>query len=365
MAVEREMAHLTDLTGVDNPQMTTNGSLLSHGQMDASSRTDSFIDAVLILFYMLIVVLGTTGNAVVIWTARFRLPLTVANVWLVNLAVADLVFSLSRVLSLLQKLFFHQWPFGGALCKLNGMLKYANMFCSVFLLSIISIDRAMCVWWPVLAKRHRTLAVARLVSAGLWLLSITLSTPYFAHRQALPGTDNLTKCSMEPMGQEGPKLALYALRFLCGFLIPFLVILGCYSLAALGLRRTRLARRSKPLKILACLVTAFFLSWAPYHCFLLAKMVNGKNQTVKTGLNLAKVLAYLNSCMNPLLYFCMGLGQRRWSRPNLVGVCRRALEEEGEIPMGPTGERVLEQSLAPPNQAGVLRGTLDVNMTRV
>ncbi|XP_061098158.1 formyl peptide receptor 2-like [Conger conger] len=314
-----------------------------------SSLADSITESVLIFFYVLIVSLGTAGNAAVVWTAGWRLPPTVTNVWLTNLAVADLAFSLSRVPSLLRVLVFRHWPFGGFLCKASGLLKYANMFCSVFLLSVISLDRAVCVCRPVLAKRFRSVPAARLVSVGVWLLAVGLSVPYCAHRWVQPGKNNLTSCSIEPReGSEGAKLGLYVLRFLCGFLLPFLVILGCYTVAALGLRRTRLVRRSRPLKILVCLVAAFFLCWAPYHCLLLAKLVNGKSQALTVGLNLAKGLAYLNSCVNPLLYFFMGLGPGRWMGQGLFGPCRRALEEDRE---GQAEDRGKGQSLVPSPRA--------------
>ncbi|KAG5842967.1 hypothetical protein ANANG_G00183430 [Anguilla anguilla] len=337
--------------------MATSSSLpspLPEAQLVKSSldTVDDAMDKVSIVLYTFTIILGVTGNAVVVWMGGFRLPQTVTNVWLVNLAVADLIFCLTRIISLVKKLFFDYWPFGVFLCKFNGFFKYANMFCSVFLLSTISVDRALCVWRPVLIKKRRTLHVARLVSVAVWVLSVTLSAPYFYYRTTYPNKDNLPKCSMEGKergGEASAMTALYVLRFLCGFLLPFLVILCCYTLAALGIRRTRLSRKSKPLKILACLVIAFFLCWAPYHCLLLAKMVNSKNRVVKIGLPLAKGLAYFNSSVNPLLYFFMGLDLRKRFRQSLAEVYRRALAE-GEGPTGQSDEGPVESS-APATQA--------------
>ncbi|XP_036372229.1 chemokine-like receptor 1 [Megalops cyprinoides] len=313
------------------------------------------MDKVLIVLYTLTIILGITGNSVVIWVAGFRLPSTVTSVWLVNLAVADLIFCLTRVVSLAKKLFFSYWPFGIFLCKFNGFFKYANMFCSVFLLSVISVDRALCVWRPVLTKQRRTLGAARLVSVGVWVASVTLSSPYFAFRQTYTSKNNLTKCSMEVKDREGDissSLALYILRFLCGFLLPFLVILCCYTLAAMGIRRTRLTRKRKPLKILASLVCAFFLCWAPYHCLLLVKMVNSKSQVVKIGLPLSKGIAYFNSCINPLLYFFMGLDFRRRFQQGLSEVYRNALAEvEGPTAQSDEGQEKTSASTTQAREA--------------
>lgn len=266
------------------------------------------------------------------------------NVWLVNLAVADLIFCFTRALSLVKKLFFSYWPYGVFLCKFNGFFKYANMFCSVFLLAVISLDRVLCIWQPFFAKRRRTLLAARAVALAVWMASILLSSPYFVYRR-VSVEKNLSKCSVGvDDGQSSTKMALYANRFLCGFLLPFVVILVCYVLAGVGIRRTRLSGKSRPLRILASLVTAFFLCWAPYHCLQMVKMVDEKNAVVKVLSPVASAMAYFNSCINPLLYFCMGLQVRGHFRQSLTAVYRRALEDNVDRQMTQSNERSLDDS---------------------
>ncbi|KAG5264433.1 hypothetical protein AALO_G00253740 [Alosa alosa] len=308
---------------------------------------DAITDNITIVLYTLTVVLGTFGNTVVIWVAGVRLRAKVTNVWLVNLAVADLIFCLTRAISLTKKLFFDHWPFGVFLCKFNGFFKYTNMFCSVFLLAVISLDRALCVWRPVFTKQRRTLFAARLISVLVWVLASGLSAPYFVYRQVYLGKNNLSKCSLEVKEKEGEEVAktvLYSIRFLCGFLLPFLVILVCYVLAAIGIRRTRLNRKSRPLRILAGLVCTFFVCWAPYHCLLLVKMMDSKSQAVKVGLTVAKGLAYFNSCINPVLYFCMGLTTRSRFQQTLSGVYRRALGDDGDGATSQSQEQTVDDS---------------------
>ncbi|XP_068431847.1 formyl peptide receptor 2-like [Clinocottus analis] len=304
---------------------------------------DAIMDHVSIVLYSLTVVIGITGNSMVIWVAGFKLKPKVTNVWLVNLAIADLIFCFTRVFSLAKKLFFDNWPFGVFLCKFNGFFKYGNMFCSVFLLAVISLDRALCIWQPVFTKRRRTLRAARVVAVCVWGAATAFSAPYFAYRQVYQ-KNNLTKCSLEvkEFNGSGTKTALYAIRFLCGFLLPFVVILICYVLAGIGIRRTRLVGKSRPLRILASLVVAFFVCWAPYHCLLLVKMVDSKNAVVKIWHPVARGVAYFNSCVNPLLYFCMGLDVRGRFRQSLAGVCRRALADDTDGQTTQSNERSLD-----------------------
>ncbi|KAM9339757.1 formyl peptide receptor 2-like [Symphorus nematophorus] len=321
------------------PKMSANG-------QETTVDINAIMDNVIIVFYTLTVVLGITGNSMVIWVAGFKLRPKVTNVWLVNLAIADLIFCFTRVFSLTKKLFFDHWPFGVFLCKFNGFFKYANMFCSVFLLAVISLDRALCIWQPVFAKRRRTLLAARVVAVCVWAAAIIFSTPYFVFRQVYL-KNNLTKCSVdskESQGDNNTKLALYSIRFLCGFMLPFIVILICYILAGIGIRRTRLSGKSRPLRILASLVIAFFLCWAPYHCLLLVKMVDNKNQVVKIWHPVASGIAYFNSCVNPLLYFCMGLEVRGRFRQSLAGVYKRALADDVDGQTTQSNERSLDDS---------------------
>lgn len=311
---------------------------------------DAIMDNVSIVLYSLTVLIGITGNSIVIWVAGFKLKPKVTNVWLVNLAIADLIFCFTRVFSLTKKLFFDHWPFGIFLCKFNGFFKYANMFCSVFLLAVISLDRALCVWRPVFTKHRRTVRAARVVAFCVWVLAVLLSTPYYITRHVYLGKNNLSKCSVDKKevaeGHNATKIAVYTIRFLCGFMLPFTVILVCYILAGIGIRRTRLSKKSRPLRILASLVIAFFLCWAPYHCLLLVKMVDSKNMVVKIWHPLAKGVAYFNSCVNPLLYFCMGLTMRGRFRQSLTGVYKRALDEDIDEPTSQSNNRSLDDSTA-------------------
>ncbi|XP_056598215.1 C3a anaphylatoxin chemotactic receptor-like [Triplophysa dalaica] len=282
--------------------------------------------------YIIIVLLGTTGNSVVIWVAGFRMKPNVTNVWLVNLAIADLIFCITQVTSLV-KVLVEYWPFGDFLCKLTGLFKYTNMFCSVFLLAVISVDRVLCVWRPVFTRKRRTLCAARVISSGVWFVATIFSSPYFVYREVYTDQNNLSQCSFKKTeeadeGSSG-KYVYFYIRFICGFLVPFLVIFTCYTLAAVGIRRTRLCGKSRPLRILALLVLAFFLCWAPYHILGLIKLKNESHPAVKLGWRMASNLAYFNSCVNPVLYFCMGLDLSQCCNQSLLAVFHRALTEEG------------------------------------
>ena len=240
------------------------------------------------------------------------------------------------------------------------------MFCSVFLLGVISLDRTLCIWQPIFAKRQRTFLAAKVVAVCVWLTAIIFSSPYFIYRQVYLGKNNLSKCSLEvkeaTKEDNSVKLALYSIRFICGFMLPFMVILICYILAGVGIQRTRFSGKSRPLRILALLVIAFFFCWGPYHCLLLVKMVNNKNPVLKIWQPVASGIAYFNSCVNPLLYFCMGLEVRGRFKQSLTGVYKRALADDVDGKSVQSNERSLDDSSGSKHTTIVAAG---MNQTRM
>lgn len=73
-------------------------------------------------------------------------------------------------------------------------------------------------------------------------------------------------------------------------------------------------------------------------------MVDSKSQVVKVGLPIAKGVAYFNSCVNPVLYFCMGLDMRQRFSQSLSGVYRRALADDWEGQTSQSQERSVDES---------------------
>ncbi|XP_037120051.1 C3a anaphylatoxin chemotactic receptor-like [Syngnathus acus] len=298
----------------------------SPGVASVQMSDDSDMDVVALIFNVLTVLLGLPGNGIVILVVGFRLKATVLNVWLVNLATADLIFCVTRIFSLVRVLFLNHWPFGLFMCRLKAFFKYTNMFCSVFMLAIISVDRAACVWLPVLTRRRRTVCAARLVTLGTWVGAVTLSWPFFHYRGILVCNKNLSSCILDDKIHTQVKTALYVVRFLCGFLIPFTVILACYILAGVGIRRTRLTAKTRPLRLMALLVCAFFMCWAPYHGLHILRLVDSRSLW-DVLMPTAKGLAFFHSCVNPFLYFFVGYKMKGWPKKCLPRVFKSAMDD--------------------------------------
>ncbi|XP_041799100.1 chemokine-like receptor 1 [Chelmon rostratus] len=303
-----------------------------------------------LIVYSLAFVFGVLGNGVVIWMTGFKMKKTVNTVWFLNLAVADFLFTAFLPLSVTYTAMDFHWPFGKFMCKLNSTISFLNMFSSVYILVVISVDRCVSVVWPVWAQNHRSVRKASGVSLGVWVLALILSAPYFIFRDTGPSynNDDIIVCFNNfafsddyttPSVIELRNFRLQAMtitRFLLGFVVPFTVIVSCYAVIIHRLRRNRTlaSQLGRTSKIIAAVITSFFLCWAPYHIMALIELVNEMathatlDHVTTIGVPIATSLAFINSCLNPLLYVFMGQDFKDKVRKSILNALETAFQDE-------------------------------------
>ncbi|XP_058995262.1 chemerin-like receptor 1 [Mustela lutreola] len=278
----------------------------------------------LVVVYSIICFLGILGNGLVIIIATFKMKKTVNTVWFLNLAVADFLFNVFLPIHIAYAALDYHWVFGTAMCKISNFLLIHNMYTSVFLLTVISFDRCVSVLLPVWSQNHRSERLAYVACMVIWVLAFFLSSPSLFFRDtahvhgkitcfnnfsqsAASSAPWPTHSRLDPVG-FGRHTVVTVTRFLCGFLVPVLVITACYFTIVCKLRRNRLAKTKKPFKIIVTIVTTFFLCWCPYHTLHLLELHHTAvpGSVFSLGLPLATAIAIANSCMNPILYVFMG-----------------------------------------------------------
>ncbi|XP_052003406.1 chemerin-like receptor 1 isoform X2 [Xyrauchen texanus] len=123
-----------------------------------NTELEKSLNIMSLIVYTLAFVLGVVGNGIVIWVAGFKMKRTVNTVWFLNLAVADFLFTAFLPLSVAYTAKGFHWPFGQFMCKFNSTLSFLNMFSSVYILVVISVDRCVSVACPIWAQNHRNLS---------------------------------------------------------------------------------------------------------------------------------------------------------------------------------------------------------------
>lgn len=109
----------------------------------------------LAVLYSVIFVLGLVGNLVALWVFFcVHSKRNSVRVFLINVAFADLLL----VVCLPFRIVYHSqgniWHLGPTLCKVVGNLFYMNMYISVTLLGLISVDRYLKIHHSTVAQRR-------------------------------------------------------------------------------------------------------------------------------------------------------------------------------------------------------------------
>lgn len=283
----------------------------------------------LLVVSVVIFLLGFCGNALVIWISGFKMKKTVNTTWYLSLAISDFVFCTFLPFSI-TNMAMEEWIFGRFMCKFASSIMFLNMFSSIFLLVVISIDRCVSVMFPVWAQNHRTVKKASVVVLVSWLLAIGLSFPSVIFRDVGSHMGRTICFNNYTLIQHSHKVVAVS-RFLAGFIVPFVVIIICYSIIILKLQTTRMTKNSKPFKIMSALVAAFFICWLPYHVFVLLELnhQNYDHSILMAGLKVGTSMAAANSFLNPVLYVFMGSDFKQKFKSSVLSKMENAMGEEG------------------------------------
>lgn len=308
---------------------TVNSSLGTHNQtmftsvFNSSCRFDEEFKYILLpVSYSLVFVFGFVLNATALWLFLRMRPWNPSTVYMFHLALSDFLY----VLSLPTLIYYYanrsHWPFGVAACKIVRFLFYANLYCSILLLTCISVHRYLGICHPIKALTRVKSRHAHLVCGMVWCVVTVCLIPNLIF-VTTSRRDNDTLChdtTNQDSFKEYVDYSSAVMVLLFG--IPFLVIVACYCLMARALcRPTRglcpsqqgAASRQKSIKLIIVVLVVFAVSFVPFHITrtlyytsrvlnLNCEVLNIVNFTYK----ITRPLASINSCVDPILYFLAG-----------------------------------------------------------
>uniref|UniRef100_I3KDB7 Leukotriene B4 receptor 2b n=1 Tax=Oreochromis niloticus TaxID=8128 RepID=I3KDB7_ORENI len=227
--------------------------------------------------HSLVFLLGVPGNLFVVWSilARCR-QRSVTTLLILNLACAD-GFLMALSIFFIILLALRTWIFGNAMCKIVFYLCNSNMYASVFLITLMSVNRLLAVVFPHTLYHLITRKVVRRVILGTWVLVIVMSIPSLVFRDVKEVTDemNQTTYLCAPNHTNIADVFEYAFQTVAGFIIPYAIIITSYVLILKRLRETRFQRNFRSEKLILAIVIMFGLFWLPYHVVNMIRVCKG------------------------------------------------------------------------------------------
>ncbi|XP_056385323.1 lysophosphatidic acid receptor 5 isoform X2 [Hyla sarda] len=272
----------------------------------------------LLVGYSLLMPLGVILNGLsLVVFLRWLRPLTVVSIFLCNLALSDLLFSLSLPL----RIYYYAnnyWPFGKFLCRLAGSIFHINMYGSCLFLFCINVDRYLAIVHPLRFRHLRRRKVARLTCLGVWLMIVSGSVPAaLAHdsNDCWDGEEWIPRCFEGLTSWNTSLMPLLLVAEVFGFLLPLVTVVyvSCHVFWELcrvsegGARRHR-----KTIRLLVLNLSIFLFCFVPYNATLVAygllraELVTdswNSKPLLKRILSVTVLLASTNCALDPLVYY--------------------------------------------------------------
>ncbi|XP_060773122.1 leukotriene B4 receptor 2a [Neoarius graeffei] len=257
-------------------------------------------------------ILGIPGNLFVIWSIVARTQRrSVTTTLILNLACADgflMVLTPFFIIYLIQR----TWIFGLSMCKVLFYFCCANMYASIFLITLMSLHRLVAVVWPHRLATFSSRKTVVWTLLATWSLALVLAVPVLVFRK-LEIRGNNTVCDCLHNKTEHAVMQ-YSLETALGFVLPYSLIVISYGRVLLRIRRTRFQRRIRSEKLILIIVVTFALFWLPYHIVNMLQvaenLLNSKGKEIRTIRTFmrpfAAAVAFVSSCINPILYMCVG-----------------------------------------------------------
>ncbi|KAK2816401.1 hypothetical protein Q7C36_022672 [Tachysurus vachellii] len=307
---------------------------------------DCFVSTIFIVSYLIIFIMCMVGNGVVCFIVlSLKHMRTVTNLFILNLAISDLLVGIFCMPTTLVDNIITGWPFGSLVCKLNGMVQGISVAASVFTLVAIAVERFRCIVYPF--KQKLTISTSTLIIAVIWVLAISIMCPSGVMLQVTKESQisillwdgNSTKpfywCHENWPNKKMRKIYTTVL-FANIYLGPLTLIVIMYARIGLTLFKTaippsrdqesstrfgtgsrkqsgyetrQIASRKKKhvVKMLLVVALLFILSWLPLWTLMMLSDYASLNEFQHRVINIyiypfAHWLAFCNSSINPIIY---------------------------------------------------------------
>lgn len=264
------------------------------------------------LFYSVICLLGVAGNLLVIATVfYFKRLKNMTDVYLLNLSFADLLFALSLPFWAANSM--AEWMLGLFLCKAMHTIYKVSFYSSMFLLSLISVDRYFAIAKAISTHGLRSKAVflSKLSSTASWMMALICSLPEMMYTNVSNNT-----CSLFSTKNDQLRVGFQASQIVLGFLVPLLIMSFCYTCIIQTLCQARSFERNRAIKVILAIVIVFLVSQMPYNVVLFLTTIDigaggTKNceydKSLLFATDITQYVAFLRCCLNPFVYAFIGV----------------------------------------------------------
>ncbi|XP_042546886.1 proteinase-activated receptor 1 [Dipodomys spectabilis] len=269
-----------------------------------------FIPSVYTCVFVVSLPLNILAIAVFLLKMKVKKP---AVVYMLHLATADVLFVSILPFKISYYFAGSDWKFGSELCSFTTAAFYCNMYASIMLMTVISIDRFLAVVYPIQSLSWRTLGRASFVCLAIWAMAIAGVVPLLLKEQTtqVPGL-NITTCHdvLNETLLEGFYAYYFSAFSAIFFFVPLIISTVCYACIIRCLSSSTVANRSKKSRALflsAAVFCIFILCFGPTNILLILHYLflspSPATEAAYFAYLLCVCVSSVSCCIDPLIYY--------------------------------------------------------------
>ncbi|XP_069029868.1 leukotriene B4 receptor 1 [Embiotoca jacksoni] len=255
---------------------------------------------------------GAPGNLLVIWTILRHVKQRSHTVVLIlHMAAADLLVLITLPVWIYSMA--RSWVFGEASCKVMVFMINACMYSSVFLITLMSVERFVAVRYPFVSAGWKRKQALNKVLLALWTAAFLFSIPVIP-TQVVEEDHGEEHCLYRLYTSETQELVCVLLETLVGYVLPFSILVVCYGCLCSRITQMTFKSKRKSTVLIASVVVAFAICWTPHHIGNILSLIiltceksfsdvaRSLESARSTMAFIAGAMVFISSTVNPILY---------------------------------------------------------------
>ncbi|XP_010775951.1 opsin 4b [Notothenia coriiceps] len=272
---------------------------------------------------LIVGITGMLGNLLVIYAfCRSRSLRTPSNIFIINLAITDLLMCVTQTPTFFINSMHKRWIFGKKGCEIYAFCGALFGICSMITLMVIAVDRYVVITRPLASLGGMSRRKALCILAAAWVYSAGWSLPPFFGWSAYVPEGLMTSCSWDYMTFTPSVRSYTMLLFIFVFFIPLFIIIFSYFCIFRAIRHTtraitqmncqgtrdsakkfnKMKTEWKMAKIALIVILLYVISWAPYSCAALTAFAGHADMLTPYMHSVPAVIAKASAIHNPIIY---------------------------------------------------------------
>ncbi|XP_073440440.1 proteinase-activated receptor 1-like [Dendrobates tinctorius] len=277
----------------------------------SSTWLTTFVPSVYTLVFTVALPLNLVAILMFLLKIKVKTP---AVIYMLNLATADVLFVAVLPFYIVYRFSGNNWQIGEGMCRFAIAAFYCNMYCSILIMTGMSVDRFLAVVFPIHSRSWRTKKRVWLVCVFIWLVSVASTVPLLLTKQTLYiHSLDITTCHdvLELKDQQNFYMYYFTAFSSIFFFLPLFVTMLCYIKIIRTLSKNTMdignsTKRTRAILVTIIVLSVFVICFGPTNIIFLMHylhFIDGHSESLYFSYILCACISSISSCLDPLMYY--------------------------------------------------------------